>query len=117
MIHSLLSRSVLLCVLPACYLDFLKVQCLDKGEELVLRLFEFVIDEAICEENGVIGALNLVYGRLDANLELLLCLNSVTNSLAQFFEGWRVNEKEVALEGLSVDFLGSLYIHLNDWNF
>ena len=115
-IHSLLTRSVLLW-LPTRYLDFLKVQCLDKSEKLVLGLFKFVVYEAVCEEYGVICALNLVNGGLNANLEFLLGLNSVTNSLAQFFERRRVNEKEVALESLSVDFLGSLHIHLNDWNF
>lgn len=116
MIHSLLTRRVDF-LLPTRYFDFLKVQCLDKGEELVLGLLEFVVDEAICEEHRVIGPLNLVNGRLDAHLELLLSLNSVTNSLAQFFERWRVNEKEIALEGLSVDFLGALHVYLNDWNF
>ena len=115
-IHSLLTRRVDF-LLPARNFNFLKVQCLDQGEELVFGLLEFVVDEAICEEHRVVGALNLVNGRLNAHLELLLSLNSVTNSLAQFFERWRVNKKEVALEGLSVDFLGPLHVHLNDWNF
>lgn len=117
MIWSLLRTGVDLFLLPACNFDLLKVERLDQREELIFRVLQFVVDQPIGEEDGIVGAFDLVDRRLNPHLELLLRLNSITNALPQLFKRWRVNEKEVTFEGLSVDFLGSLHVHFNDWNF
>ena len=95
-------------------LDFLEVECLDEGEELVLRVLDGVVDEAVREEDGVVGELDLADGLADADLELLLRLDSISNASAQLLEARRVDEEEVALEGLPVDLDGALDVDLDD---
>ena len=50
----------------------------------------------------------------DANFELLLSLNSVSDTAAELLETRWVNEQEVALKSLSVDFDGTLDIDLDN---
>ena len=52
----------------------------------------------------------------DADFELLLRLNSVTDAASEFLETRWVNEQEVTLESLSVDFDCAFDIDLDDRN-
>ena len=50
----------------------------------------------------------------DADFKLLLSLDSVTDTASKFFEARWVNEQEVSLKSLSVDFYGAFGINLDD---
>ena len=52
----------------------------------------------------------------DADFELLLRLNSVTDAASEFLETRWVNEQEVTLESLSVDFDCAFDVDLDDRN-
>ena len=97
-------------------LNLLKVQGLDESEELVFRLFQFVIYKSVGEENRVVCQLNLFDCLLDSHFEFLLSLDSVSNSLSQLLERWWIDEEEIALKSLLVDLNGSLNIDFDDWN-
>ena len=73
-------------------------------------------DEAVSEHNGVVGFFDLLDGFLNSNFELLLGLHTGSESTPEFFEGWRVDEKEVTLNGLSVQLEGGVDITYNNRN-
>jgi hypothetical protein len=95
-------------------LDLLEVQRFDQCEELVLGVFDGVIDEPVGEEDRVVSHLDLVDCFADADFELLLRLDSISDPAAQLLETRRVNEQEVALKRLFVDLNGALDIDLDD---
>ena len=96
--------------------NFLEIKCLDKGEELILSIINRIVNEFVREKNRVVCHLNLLDGLADSDFEFLLCLNSVTDTSAQFFEAGWVNEQEVALKSLSVDLDCTLDVDLKDGN-
>ena len=96
--------------------DFLEIKCLDKGEELILSIINRIVNEFVREKNRVVCHLNLMDGLADSDFELLLCLNSVTDTSAQFFEAGWVNEQEVTLKSLPVDLDCTLDVDLKDGN-
>ena len=97
--------------------DFLEVQSLDKGEELVFSILNGVIDKAVSEQNRVVSHLDLSNGLTNAYFEFLFCLNSVSNATSEFFEARWVDKEEIALESLLVDLNGSLNVDLDDGDF
>jgi len=84
---------------------------------LILCIFDSVIDETVSEKNRVVCHLELADGLTNANFELLLCLDSITDAMAQFLEARWVDEEEVALQRLSVDLDGAFNIDLDDGDF
>ena len=96
--------------------DFLEIKCLDKGEELILSIINRIIDEFVREKDRVVCHLNLTDSLTDSDFELLLCLDSVSDTSAQFFEAGWVDEQEVALKSLPVDLNCTIDVDLNDGN-
>ena len=96
--------------------DFLEIKCLDECDELVLRVFNRIVDESVCEKNRVVGHLDLSNCFSDTDLELLLCLNSVTDATSKLIEAWRIDEQEVALKSLSINFFSTFDIYFDDRN-
>ena len=97
--------------------DFLEVQRLNQGKELIFCILDGIIDQLVREEHWIVSHLNLTDGFSDAHFKFLLSLNSVANPTAQLFKTWRVNEQKVALVAPLVDFQSTFDIDLNDWNF
>ena len=96
--------------------NFLEIKCLDKGEELILSIINRVVDKFVREKNRVVCHLNLTNGLTDSDFELLLCLDSVSDTSAQFFKAGWVNEQEVTLKSLPVNLDCTIDVDLNDGN-
>ena len=96
--------------------NFLEIKCFDKGEELILSIINRIVNEFVREKNRVVCHFNLMDGLADSDFEFLLCLNSVTDTSAQFFEAGWVNEQEVAFKSLPVDLDCTLDVDLKDGN-
>ena len=71
-------------------------------------------DEAVSEHNGVVGFFDFLDGFLNSNFELLLGLNTGSESASEFFEGRRVDEKEVTLNRLGVKLESGVDIAYNN---
>lgn len=97
-------------------LNFLEVEGPHQSDKLVFGIFQLVVDQFVREEDGLVCELHLVDCRSDPNLELLLRLNSVSNSLAQLFERWWIDEEEVAFKCFLVNLQSTLHIDLKNGN-
>lgn len=96
--------------------DLLEVERVDQSEELLDGLLEIVVDEAVGEEDRVVGGLDLRDGELNPLLELLLRLNAVSNSLPQVLKAGRIDEQEVTLDAVLINLQRALRIDLDDGN-
>ena len=81
---------------------------------MVLCIIDGVVHQTIGEEHRVVGHLELADGLANTDFEFLLSLDSVTNAATELLETRRVDEKEVALKCLSVDFNSTFHIDFDD---
>ena len=110
----LLSTAIDLLTTDLC--DFLEIESLDQSEELILWCLKLIINKSIGEKNWVVCPLDLIDGLLYSNLELLLSLNSISNTFPQLLKWWWIDEQEVTLQSLFINLSSSLDINLNDWD-
>jgi len=109
-----ITRAVDLCSSATNRCDFLEIECLNEGEELVLRILNRVVDQLIGKEDRVVSHLDLSDSFADTDLELLLCLNSVSDTATQLFETRWVDKQKVAFESLSIDLNSTFDVDLDD---
>jgi len=70
----------------------LEILRLYESKELINCFIEVVVDKSVCKENRIVGHFYLGNGEFDSLFEVLLCLDTISNSSPKFFEGGRVNE-------------------------
>ena len=75
-----------------------------------------ITDQAVSEDNGVVSLFNFFDSLLNSYFELLFSLDTGSESASEFFERWRVDEKEISFNGLSVELEGGVDITNNNWN-
>ena len=96
--------------------DLLEVQGFYESEKLIFGIIDGIVDKTICEQHRVVCHFNLSDGFADADLELLLSLNSVADTATELIKARRVDKEEVAFERLTVDLNGTFSVNFDDWD-
>lgn len=82
--------------------------------ELTFSQVEGVVDQAIGEEHRLVRLLDLADCLLDADLELVLGFNALTDAATKLGERRWVDKQEVSFDRVFVDLLGAIAVDLDD---
>ena len=96
--------------------DLLEVQGFYESEKLIFGIIDGIVDKTVGEQHRVVCHLDLSDGFADADLELLLSLNSVADAATELIKTGRIDEEEVAFKCLTVDLNGTFCVNFDDWD-